>query len=120
VQRLHVLESAAEVLRRARALATGLAGLDGIDIDPSDVHSNIVRFTVTEGGAADFAERCHAAGVHMIPGGGSGVRAVVHRDIDDGAIERAIELIAGAASSRSRVTRSPARAGGRAPQNSGR
>jgi len=121
---LHAVEhhrpSLGDDIRRARALAKGLASLDGIDVDPREVHSNIVRFTVTEGSAADFAERCHAAGVHMIPGGGSGVRAVVHRDIDDGAIERAIELIAGAASSRSRVTRSPARAGGRAPQNSGR
>lgn len=100
---LHALEHhrphLGEDVRRARAFATGLAALDGIDVDPRDVHSNIVRFAVTEGAAADFAERCHAAGVHMIPGGGSGIRAVVHRDIDDAAIDAALERIAGVLSS---------------------
>jgi threonine aldolase len=80
-------------IRRARAFAVGIASLEGIEVDPGAVHSNIVRFSVSEGSAADFAERCHAAGLHMIPGGGSGIRAVVHRDIDDGAIERALEII---------------------------
>jgi threonine aldolase len=105
-------------IRRARELATSLAALDGIDIDPRDVHSNIVRFAVTDGSAAEFAERCHAVGVHMIPGGGSGVRAVVHRDIDDAAIGRALELIARVVSAPSASARQPARARGREPQDS--
>ena len=108
----------ADDIRRARQLATALAALDGIDIDPRDVHSNIVRFAVTDGSAADFAERCHAVGVHMIPGGGSGVRAVVHRDVDEVAIERAIELIADVLSARSPSAPQPARARGRQPQDS--
>jgi threonine aldolase len=83
-----------EDIRRARALAAGMAALDGIDIDPSDVHSNIVRFDVTSGTAAEFAERCHAEGVHMIPGGARGVRAVLHRDIDDEGVARALEVFA--------------------------
>jgi threonine aldolase len=93
-------------IRRAHAFAVGIASLEGIDVDPADVHSNIVRFSVTEGSAADFAERCYAAGVHMIPGGGSGIRAVVHRDIDDRDIERALELIADLLSARQRASRS--------------
>jgi threonine aldolase len=96
-----------EDLRRARTLAEGIASLDGIDVDPADVHSNIVRFSVSDGSAADFAERCHAAGVHMIPGGGSGIRAVVHRDIDDRQVERALEMFAQVLSSRRRAGRSP-------------
>jgi threonine aldolase len=92
-----------EDVRRARAFAVGIASLEGIDVDPADVHSNIVRFAVTDGSAADFAERCHAAGVHMIPGGGSGIRAVMHRDIDDRALERALEVIASVVSSRRRA-----------------
>lgn len=83
-----------EDIRRAKDLAQGLASLEGIGIDPADVHSNIVRFDVTVGTAADFAERCHAAGVHMIPGGTRGVRAVVHRDISDADVARALEIIA--------------------------
>jgi hypothetical protein len=54
----------------------------------------------------------------MIPGGGSGVRAVVHRDIDDAAIERALELIARVLSTRSPSARPPARGRGRQPQDS--
>ncbi|MGE0158316.1 MAG: low specificity L-threonine aldolase [Gemmatimonadales bacterium] len=114
---LHALEHhrprLGDDIRRARAFAAGIASLDGIEIDPRDVHSNIVRFSVRDGGAADFAERCHAAGVHMIPGGGSGIRAVVHRDIDDDAIERALDVIADVLSAASRPAheRGPVRAG---------
>jgi threonine aldolase len=111
---LHALEHhrphLGEDVRRARVLAQGIASLDGIDVDPADVHTNIVRFSVSDGSAADFAECCHAAGVHMIPGGGSGIRAVVHRDIDDGAIERALEVFAKVLSSRRRTGRAHATA----------
>jgi threonine aldolase len=119
---LHALEhhrpALGDDVRRARALATGLAALDGIDVDARDVDSNIVRFTVTRASASDFAERCHDVGVHMIPGGGSGIRAVVHRDIDDGDIDHALQLIAGALSAYAQATRPPARARGREPQDS--
>ncbi|MDH3207593.1 MAG: beta-eliminating lyase-related protein [Gemmatimonadota bacterium] len=84
----------AEDVRRAQTLAKGLATLEGIDIDPADVHSNIVRFSVTSGRAPAFAEACHAAGVHMIPGGARGVRAVLHRDISDEDVARALDQIA--------------------------
>jgi threonine aldolase len=105
-------------IRRARAFAAGIASLDGIDVDPRNVHSNIVRFAVTGVSAADLAERCHAAGVHMIPGGGSGIRAVVHRDIDDSGIERALEVIARVLSADSPGPPQPERARARAPQDS--
>jgi threonine aldolase len=81
-------------LRRAKTFAEGLAALGGIEVDPADVHSNIVRFGVSAGTASDFAERCHAAGVHMIPGGSQSIRAVIHRDIDDAAVARALEIMA--------------------------
>ena len=84
----------AEDIRRAKALAEGLADLEGIEIDPADVHSNIVRFGVTTGNAGAFAEACHASGVHMIPGGARGIRAVLHRDITDEDVALALERIA--------------------------
>jgi threonine aldolase len=121
---LHALEHhrphLCDDIRRARAFAVGIAALDGIEVDPRDVHSNIVRFNVTDGTAAEFAERCHAAGVHMIPGGGSGIRAVVHRDIDDQAIERALEAIAEVLSPRRPGAQPPrsARGRARAPEDS--
>jgi threonine aldolase len=104
---LHALEHhrprLVDDIRRAKTFAEGIAGVEGIEVDPADVHSNIVRFSVSAGTAADFAERCHAAGVHMIPGGSKGVRAVIHRDIDDEAVARAIEIIAGVMAPRETV-----------------
>jgi threonine aldolase len=95
---LHALEhhrpDLAVDVRNARAFADGLARLDGISIEPAVVQSNIVRFEVTLGTAADFAERCHARGVHMIPGGSRSVRAVLHRDVDAGDVETAVGIIA--------------------------
>jgi threonine aldolase len=87
-----------EDIRRARVFALGLAGLGGVEVDPDDVHSNIVRFTVEAGDAGSFAERCHDAGVHMIPGGSRGVRAVLHRDVSDGDVTAALSAIASALS----------------------
>lgn len=81
-------------VRNARAFAEGLAPLDGIEIDVGGVESNIVRFEVTRGSAAELAERCHAAGVFMIPGGSRGVRAVIHRDVGERDVAKALEIIA--------------------------
>jgi threonine aldolase len=96
---LHALEhhrpQLGDDIRRAKAFARGISTLDGIEVDPADVHSNIVRFSVSAGTAAEFAERCYAAGVHMIPGGSRGLRAVIHRDIDDDALNRALDIISG-------------------------
>jgi threonine aldolase len=85
-----------EDIRRARAFAEAIAGVEGLAADPREVESNIVRFAVVDGTAAEFAERCHAQGVHMIPGSSKGLRAVFHRDIDDEALSRAIDIVAGA------------------------
>jgi threonine aldolase len=81
-------------IENARAFARGLAALEGIAVDLESVQSNIVRFEVTRGTAAHFADRCHAAGVHMIPVGGRVVRAVLHRDIGAADVARALEIIA--------------------------
>jgi threonine aldolase len=82
-------------VENARTLAAGLAALDGVDLDPTTVQSNIVRFELTAGDAAAFVERCHAAGLHLLPGGSRSVRAVLHRDVDGRDVERALEIFAG-------------------------
>jgi threonine aldolase len=97
-------------IRRAQAFAQAIAGLEGIEVDPGEVQSNIVRFSVTDGTAAELAERCHAAGLHMIPGSSKGIRAVLHRDIDDDAVSRAIDIVASAVRKRSSPTRPAAQA----------
>jgi threonine aldolase len=86
--------------RRAKRLATGLARIPGIAIDVEGVQTNIVRFRLTGLSAAEFVERCHGDGVHMLPGGADGVRAVLHLDIGDDDVDQALAIIASVAGRR--------------------
>jgi len=94
---LHALEHHMDDLPRdvanARRLAEGLRELDDVRIDLDRVQSNIVRFEV-EMDAGVFATECHARGVYMLPNGIHGVRAVLHRDISDGEVGSALEVMA--------------------------
>lgn len=76
----------------AERLARRLASLPGIVIDPATVQTNIVRFRL-HAAAGPFVERCHQSGLHMLPSGASGVRAVTHLDIGASDIDRAAEII---------------------------
>ena len=67
--------------------------IDGVTLDLDSVQSNIVRFEVAAHDAGKFAERCYESDVHMIPGGTSSLRAVLHRDISDADVERALVVI---------------------------
>jgi threonine aldolase len=93
---LHALEHHRDDLRRdvdnARRLALALAVLDGVALDPSRVESNIVRFHVSMD-AGDFASACHGRGVHMLPNGRHGVRAVLHRDVSDIEVDEAVGVM---------------------------
>lgn len=79
--------------RRARRLAEALSGL-GFELDLARVHSNIVYFALPAGHALATADvglvaRLAAAGV-LITGGTERMRAVLHLDVDDVGLERAI------------------------------
>jgi len=93
---LHALDHHRGELHRdvnlARSFAREAAGLQGVRIDVGRVASNIVRFEV-EMDAGTFVTRCHALGVHMLPSGPHGVRAVFHRDISSEDASRAVALI---------------------------
>lgn len=78
--------------RRAREFAENLAGMPEISIDLDAVQTNIVRFTVPDMGFAAFVDRCHDAGLSVLPSGG-GVRAVFHLDVDDGQLARALAIV---------------------------
>ncbi|HYN37853.1 MAG TPA: GntG family PLP-dependent aldolase, partial [Rhodospirillales bacterium] len=80
---------------RARRLAQRLAEMSAIDIDPAAVATNIVRFRLRRLTAAAFVDACFARGVHMLPAGRSGVRAVTHLDVSDADTERACAVIEG-------------------------
>ncbi|MBK8174023.1 MAG: DegT/DnrJ/EryC1/StrS family aminotransferase [Rhodospirillales bacterium] len=78
---------------RAAQLARRLAAMPGIAIDVAAVQTNIVRFRLETIPAAAFVDYCFAAGVHLLPAGPAGVRAVVHLDVGDEEIERAADVI---------------------------
>lgn len=82
----------------AKALAAGLTGLDGASVDLGRVESNIVRFEVVVD-ANSFVDACYARGLHMLPNGHHGVRAVLHRDVGAEEVEAAVEIMAAALNS---------------------
>ena len=90
----HHRESLAQDVEHAWMLAEGLAGIDGMSVDLSSVQSNIVRFEITMMDAGLFATSCHERGVHMLPNGEHGMRAVTHRDVSRDDVVTALALMA--------------------------
>ncbi len=91
----HQVERLAEDHANARRLAAGLAGLDGIVIDPAEVETNLVYFDVVGRSAAAFTAALLAEGVRMTEMGSTRVRAVTHLDVDASMVDRAIRAAAG-------------------------
>jgi threonine aldolase len=78
--------------RRARRLAEGLAMIDGVNINLDAVQSNIVIYQVEPAmEQAAFVAAMKDAGVLISNYGTRGVRMVTHYQIDDEAIDIAIE-----------------------------
>lgn len=90
----HHREDLVADVENARALAEGIHATEGLEVDLARVQSNIVRFRVTTMRSGDFATRCHADGLHMLPNGEHGLRAVAHRDVDRTDIASALEIMA--------------------------
>jgi threonine aldolase len=83
----------AEDHRRARRLADGLAAVPGVAIDLGTVQTNIVRFDVSGLGytTTTFAAALKRSGVSVSGGAApGGVRMVIHRHIDDAAVDEAL------------------------------
>jgi threonine aldolase len=86
--------------RRARRLAEGIAEIPGLRVDPSSIETNIVIVELENGveRLPRFLESVAAEGVLLVAFGGPGrFRAVTHLDVNDAAIERALEAIRAAA-----------------------
>src|SRR3954454_15470475 len=87
----HHVDRLADDHENAQALAEGLAGIDGIDIDPATVETNIVVF-----GHPDPRGLCAAlerADVLMGTVGPRRVRAVTHLDVDRTNIDTALAAV---------------------------
>ncbi len=83
--------------RRARRLAEGLEGIEGLSADRPE--TNIVMIRVAEGGAGadELSERLRAMDVLVEPSGPGRLRAVTHRGLDDDDVERALGALGAAA-----------------------
>ena len=88
----------AEDHARAKRLAQYLVGLPGVRIDANSVETNIVIFDVPD--ATSFLARLREHGLLAAGVSRTTVRLVTHLDVDDAAIDRAIEAIRAAARAR--------------------
>jgi threonine aldolase len=84
--------------RRARSLAQSLSELPGLSIDWDRVQTNMV-LVVTEMPATEWAERLREQEVWCFPVAPNRLRLVLHADVDDEGIARAVEVFAGLAKS---------------------
>ena len=92
----HHVERLAEDHENARALAHGLAEVDGVRLDPARVQTNIVIFEVDDAFALTGA--LHDAGVQVSPLGPERIRMVTHMDVDRAGCERAVAVVRAALS----------------------
>lgn len=86
----HNVQRLADDHALARELAEGLVRLDGVDVDPDEVETNIVIFEVADAPAlvAALAEEVQLQEIDE-----RRVRAVTHLDVDSAEVQRAIEAI---------------------------
>jgi threonine aldolase len=91
----HHVERLADDHARARRLAEALAEVDGIDLDPAKVETNIVIFGVSgHGGATAFLD--HLLEKHGVRGSRAGpgrVRFVTHLDLTDDDVDTAVKAV---------------------------
>ena len=86
----HNVERLAEDHANARFLAEGLAEIDGVEIDPTTVETNIVIFDVAD--ATALHDELKAAGVETSLLEGR-VRMVTHLDVDHADVETALAAV---------------------------
>ncbi len=79
--------------QNAKALAEGLSRIDGIEIDPASVETNIVIFGLAKMSSHELVERLAGQGVLVLPRDDKTIRAVTNLMVTGKAIEQAVEII---------------------------
>ena len=92
----HQHDRLAEDHANAKALASGLATVDGLELDPAEVETNMVRFRVRSLPARQLVDRLRAEGVLVLPVAPDTIRAVTNLMVSSDDIHAAVAIIAGA------------------------
>ena len=83
----------AEDHANAKLLASGLARINGLDANPNEVETNMVRFRVRTMPAEQLVERLRARGVLVLPLGRDAIRAVTNLMVSADDIQLAVGTI---------------------------
>lgn len=88
-------ERLAEDHQTAQIIAHQVSQIEGVEVDPNEVHTNIVIFRIDPAicSAAEFCDIAHAQGVWMFPFSAEHVRAVTHLHISHDDAENAGQKI---------------------------
>jgi threonine aldolase len=85
----------AEDHANAKALATGLVNVEGLEVVPAEAETNMVRIGVRTMPAEQLAERLRARGVLVLATGCDTIRAVTNLMVSAKDIEAAVAIIGG-------------------------
>jgi threonine aldolase len=85
----------AEDHANAKALASGLATVEGLETKPTEVETNMVRFRVRPLPAQQLVDRLRAQGVLVLALGPDTIRAVTSLMVSSEDIQAAVAIIAG-------------------------
>jgi threonine aldolase len=93
-----MVDRLAEDHANAHRLATGLAGVSGLKLDPAQYKTNIVYFDVVKPGlsAAELVAALQKEGVCMLAAGPRTIRAVTHYEVTAKDIDYALDVMAAA------------------------
>ncbi|MFE2752891.1 GntG family PLP-dependent aldolase [Actinosynnema sp. NPDC059335] len=83
----------AEDHANARRLAEGLAGVDGVEVDPAQVQTNIVMFRVHGFSWQAFVAAAAAEGLAVGELGHGRIRAVTHSGVTEADVDRAVAVV---------------------------
>ena len=97
----HHVDRLAEDHENARRLGAAIREIDGLELYPPEIDTNIVIFKVEPrlGTAADFAARLKAQGLLMFDVAPQLIRAVTHLDVNGHDVENAATILRAAAES---------------------
>ena len=77
----------------AKSFAMGLAEIKGIEINPEDVETNILIFSLTDMSSHEFSQRLSEHDTHMLPWDNTSIRAVTNLMVSEKQIPEALEQI---------------------------